>query len=409
MRLLLVSYFFEHEFGGAELVARTTRNLLKDELGWNVPVVCFEDGPSHQSGELLRLPIPLALRFNQQWFKRFVLFLNNPLFDWWIRRKMLRLLRDMSPPETVHCQDLNALLVADALAKVYGVPLILTLHEPVPKRVSPGILPAPLAFVLNAFMRLRDNSVRQALARCHTVMCVSEFVRERVRSCLNSPAGCPLLDLVHPPIEEYLIANAAKSFSVRENNGPARLLFLGRMTTEKGLDLLMDALPLLNSAFEISVLGFDGPIESRVRALADKDPRISLLRSVPHTEVADLIRKHDVVCCPSVVEEACPKTVAEARMLGRRIVTTDRGGIPEIIRGYLRAFVVELDGKTRDQRVTSLAAKLEEAIEAGPPPPFSATEKKVENKFIARFGPDPLLKVFSEVHGRIKRASRRGD
>ena len=96
-------------------------------------------------------------------------------------------------------------------------------------------------------------------------------------------------------------------------------------------------------------------------------------------------------------------------MLGRRIVTTDRGGIPEIIRGYSRSFVVELDRKTRDQRVTSLAAKLEEAIEAGPPPPFSDAEKKVENKFIARFGSDPLLKAFREVHGRIKRASRRGD
>ena len=38
---------------------------------------------------------------------------------------------------------------------------------------------------------------------------------------------------------------------------------VGRMTAEKGLDLLMDALPLLNSAFEMSVLGLMAPSRAR--------------------------------------------------------------------------------------------------------------------------------------------------
>ena len=407
MKALLVSYFFEHDFGGAELVARTTKKLLEEPMGWNVAAVCFDGGTSKQPGAIHRLPIPLGFRSCPQWFKRFVLFLNNPLLDRFVGRQ----LRKKCAPaqfDCVHCQDLNALLVADAFAREGKLPLILTLHEPLPKRLSPGVLPAPLTRCVNAFMSLRDERVRQAVSRCHTVICVSEFVRKRTIAELKNLATGIQMELAHPPVEDYLFAAATQPIASRTAGGPARLLYLGRMTAEKGLDLLIESLPLLKSEFQLSILGFGGPIEERVRALASQDPRIKILQPVPHTEVPELIKSYDVVCCPSIVEEACPKTVAEARLLRRHIVTTDRGGIPEVVQNYPRAHIVEVGTKTRDECRASIADKIEEAIAAGIPQPFTAAEMAEEEKFKARFGSEPLIDVFRSAQWRIKEQRRRG-
>lgn len=405
MKALLVSYFYEHDFGGAELVARATKKLLEERMGWSVEVACFNGGTSKQLGAIHRLPIPFGFHSSPQWFKRFVLFLNNPLLD----RIAVRQLRKKCDPakfDCVHCQDLNSLLVADAFASECRLPLILTLHEPVPKRISPGVLPPFIARCVNAFMSLRDERIRQAVSRCHTVICVSEFVRKRTLDELKHLGAGLELVIAHPPVEDYLFAAASQPITGRTASFPARLLYIGRMTAEKGLDLLIESLPLVKSSFELSILGFGGPIEGRIRAMANKDARIKILQAVPHTEVAELIQSHEVVCCPSVVEEACPKTVAEARLFGRHIVATDRGGIPEILENYPRAYIVEFGSKTRGECVAALAEKIDRAIAAGMPQPFAAAELKVEDQFKSRFGAEPLYDVFRLAQWRIKERRR---
>lgn len=405
MKALLVSYFFEHDFGGAELVARATKKLLEERLGWIVEVACFDGGTSKQPGAIHRLPIPFGFQSSPQWFKRFVLFLNNPMLDRFVARQLRRKC-DPSKFDCVHCQDLNALIVADTFATEYKLPLILTLHEPVPKRIAPGILPKSFARCVNAFMSLRDERVRQSVSRCHTVICVSEFVRKRTLDELKTLAAGLEIVIAHPPVEDYLLAAASRPNTARTEGPPARLLYLGRMTAEKGLDLLIESLPLLKSAFELSILGWGGPLEGRIRALASENSRIKILQPVPHTEVPELIKAHDVVCCPSLVEEACPKTVAEARLLGRRIVTTDRGGIPEIVANYPRTHIIEIGTKTRDEWIADIATKIDEAIAAGTPRPFTDAEMKVEEDFKTRFGAEPLYDVFRLAQWRIKERRR---
>ena len=47
MRILLVSLFYEHEHGGAEMVAREAARLVRQERGWEVDVLCLAGGNDH--------------------------------------------------------------------------------------------------------------------------------------------------------------------------------------------------------------------------------------------------------------------------------------------------------------------------------------------------------------------------
>ena len=50
MRILLVSYFYEHDHGGAEMVAREARRLMTETLGWEIDVLCLDGGIDRGEG-----------------------------------------------------------------------------------------------------------------------------------------------------------------------------------------------------------------------------------------------------------------------------------------------------------------------------------------------------------------------
>ena len=88
MRLLLVSFFYEHDHGGAEMVAREARRLMTEKLGWEIDVLCLDGGIDR--GEGIHRIEPPAWCPGGQWFKRAVLFLPNRQLDRWFLRAAQR-------------------------------------------------------------------------------------------------------------------------------------------------------------------------------------------------------------------------------------------------------------------------------------------------------------------------------
>ena len=150
---------------------------------------------------------------------------------------------------------------------------------------------------------------------------------------------------------EWLQRRAARDFDAVVNASPAgapplareearrrlglppdgfRIGWIGRLSHEKGLDVLIDALPALEDlAPSVSVVG-NGPgrafLESRVRSLE--------IGSICwHGAVADarrLLRAFDVIVLSSRTEGS-PMVLLEAMAAEVPIVTTDVGGIPDMI------------------------------------------------------------------------------
>jgi hypothetical protein len=79
-------------------------------------------------------------------------------------------------------------------------------------------------------------------------------------------------------------------------------------------------------------------------------------------------------------------------------LATRSGGIPEILEGYPRAQVLELAGKSREERIAELTAGIGRAREVSAIETDSATEAK----FLQRFSPENFARGYQRLYGIVR-------
>lgn len=97
-------------------------------------------------------------------------------------------------------------------------------------------------------------------------------------------------------------------------NVPLRIVYLGRLSPKKGVDLLLEALPLVTCPVEVTVAGSaaESAYLDRLRALAAASPHpVRFLGGVERERVREVLRAADVFVFPTVSENF-GHTVAEA-------------------------------------------------------------------------------------------------
>lgn len=118
---------------------------------------------------------------------------------------------------------------------------------------------------------------------------------------------------------------------------PNRMLFVGRIDKEKGLDLLVRALPKMlqaNPKVRLSLVG-DG---TEVEALRELGASLGVAHAiefhgrVPHDEVVRFLARAAVHVFPSVWCENSPLTCYECLLAGTPMAASDIAGLPEMVR-----------------------------------------------------------------------------
>ncbi len=115
---------------------------------------------------------------------------------------------------------------------------------------------------------------------------------------------------------------------------PGRVLFLGRLIRQKGVDALIDAVATLEPPAHLCVAG-DGPERVRLAERAARNRvRVAFHGFVEGAQKRELLRTAAVVCVPSrevgFLSEGAPLVLREARAHGVPVVATRVGGIPEL-------------------------------------------------------------------------------
>jgi glycosyltransferase involved in cell wall biosynthesis len=150
--------------------------------------------------------------------------------------------------------------------------------------------------------RRRPGLVRALLRPAAAVICVSETVAAAIRAAgvevVVIPNGVRIPDEVGPPAE------------------PAEVLYVGRLSPEKNVDTLVEALGDLNL-----VVAGDGPLRNLVP---------NSLGAVPHAEVERLLERASVVVAPSE-REGFGLAAAEAMAFGRPVVAAAGGALLELV------------------------------------------------------------------------------
>lgn len=127
----------------------------------------------------------------------------------------------------------------------------------------------------------------------------------------------------------------------RRTEPPYRLLFLGRWHPNKGVDLLLDALALLESSdwsfIQCVEIQGGGPLEAQVRE------KVAALQVAGHPVVAGgflakadaeaAITRADWLLIPSRIE-SIPLVFSDAMKLGRPVVATPVGDLPQLLETY---------------------------------------------------------------------------
>ncbi len=130
------------------------------------------------------------------------------------------------------------------------------------------------------------------------------------------------------------------------DKGPVRLLYLGRIAHEKGLQYLVDSIRILKEQMDIEVeltLCGMGPetqnLKNRVSVLGIEGS-VHFRGFIGHGVQLDLIfAENDIFVLPSL-SEGIPKVLLEAMAKGLPVIATNVGGIPDIIENHKNGLLV---------------------------------------------------------------------
>jgi glycosyltransferase involved in cell wall biosynthesis len=177
------------------------------------------------------------------------------------------------------------------------------------------------------------SAVVAAMVGIHTVkgtwrnavdlfICLTEFAREKFLS-----AGFPASKLI------------VKSNFVYPDSGPGQgsegyALFVGRLSTEKGLLTLLSAWEKVQSTRTLKIVG-EGPLMGPVQAACERNDSIQLLGARSATEVGALMGKASVLIFPSEWYETFGRVAIESFAKGTPVVASRLGAMAELIQdGY---------------------------------------------------------------------------
>lgn len=117
------------------------------------------------------------------------------------------------------------------------------------------------------------------------------------------------------------------------------IVFMGWLCPHKGLHIVINALPQIIKAFPEAQLWIaeTGKLDSyleMIKGLIDKfnlNSNIKFLGKLPHAEAIALLKKAHIVVVPEQWENVTPVILGEAASLGKPVVASRIGGIPEFV------------------------------------------------------------------------------
>jgi len=222
-------------------------------------------------------------------------------------------------PELVIANHINLMaLVAWRLAKRFDVPYRI------------------ISYGTDTQLLLKDGRYRRlfgAAARgAERILAISEYVAREIRSTVGGR-----IEVVGGGVDPGLFHPLP---SLPKESG--RLVFFGRLVTEKGLWVLLQALAQLKSDVRLEVVG-EGPLHDEIEASLAVSPlrgRVQLTGYVAPERLRDILVRSGLAVVPSIWQEPLGLVVLEAMACGLPVVASAVGGIPEMITDGVNGLLV---------------------------------------------------------------------
>lgn len=238
-------------------------------------------------------------------------------------------------PNIIHVHSMEFAEAAIALKLTYRIPLVYTCHSLVSleknhapvRRLMQGKLLRQATRIIVPSQWLKSEISRRYPGTAHKIQVI--------------PHGVP--------------------FVAKQSQAPPhKLLFVGRILNNKGIESLILALPTLakkNSKTSLTIVGKGAPhYVYYLKSLARKNKVLSRIRwlgSLPHNRVQRLYRSYGAVIVPSKQESFC-LVALEAMAHGVPLVSSDKGGLKEFVTAQNAQIIPLIKSKSIGQAIVSM-------------------------------------------------------
>jgi len=260
-----------------------------------------------------------------------------------LRAQLRETMRDIAGefrPDVVHVQGL---LPSGLLALDLGIPFVLTAH---------GSETYELPWRRAGLERI----ARSVASRAARVVGVSNFVAEHMRRL-----GRPDAEVIFNGADERYFSPRDRTASRVRLGLPVdrpTIAYVGRVERAKGLlDLARASISMRGVRPHLLVAG-EGTLVAPLRALLDAHGvGATWLGALEAARLGDVYGAADIFVSPSY-HEGLPATLCEAMLVGRAIVATRVGGVPEILTDGCNGFLVNAgDVAALTERIERLFAQ----------------------------------------------------
>lgn len=208
-------------------------------------------------------------------------------------------------------------------------------------------------------------------------ICISEFVKKQLQ---RGGISEPTLYVKYNFVSTELPPNFSSG---------NEYVYAGRLSTEKGIDILLEAFK--GSTRLLKIIG-DGPLQQEVLDAAAANPNIKYLNKQPLLETYKVISQAKALIFPSKWHEPFGRTIVESFAHGTPVIGSALGGVTELVRDEYNGFLFD----TQEPLALSKALdKFEQSKDPG---------KMRENAYASykdKFGPESnfeqLMLVYESV------------
>lgn len=257
-------------------------------------------------------------------------------------------------------------LVGTWLSGLSGVPLVTTLHG-TDVRLARGTAMARPLF-------------RHVLQQSAAVTTVSRWLARETENLVSGVRAT----VAPMPVATDLFSPGG----VRDDN---RLLFVGRLTAQKGIEALIEALARMRHTPTLDVVG-DGPLGAQLTARAAQlglGARVQWLGQLPQPKLVDLYRRAAALVVPSS-EEGLGLVAVEAQLCGTPVVAFASGGLTDVVQhDKTGVLVTDIDAGALAAALSSLLSRYDRGASLGAAGRLHA---------LATFAPESVARRYADIY-----------
>lgn len=393
MRILLInSYYYPQEIGGAEVsVRKLAEGLVKD--GNEVYVVCN----GNNIEEIINNVNVIRINFNE--IEARDLKINNKLKKLYkkitsinniFKYKKIKDRINKINPDIVHSNNLyNISPIIWKICKQLNIPIVHTLRDyylTCPKATL--ICEGKLCVNKKSICKIYEKYNGHRLKNVDMITAPSEFTLDLFKNnklIVNSNSK-----VVYNAIDKFknTLINLDEIRFDRLKDSKTKFCFLGSLIEYKGVKKMIETFKDINADnIELHIAG-SGELEEYVINNVKQDERIFYHGKLKEYEVESLILKCDVMIVPSLWYEPFGRVVIDAYKYGMPVIASNLGGLKEIVINEETGLLINCENKKEFIR----------AIEIMKDKQYVYQMKEKCLKMVEKFGIDKQVNEFEDIY-----------